>query len=449
MKTELNRDKLLKKNFSVGFLMKIVSVGLSFLYIPMLLSYLNLAQYGLWMTILSVISWIYIFDFGMGNGLKIKLSEALAYDDNESAKQYISTTYALVGTIGLVVFLCGAILSNLSVFEFSNWFSGAEESEQDLKTIVFVTFSFAMMNFIVSIYKQILFATNRFYFIGAIDVAVQITNILFLLMIQQVLPPSVMVISVLYGASSILVGVSVSIYIFKDNRALAPSISSIKYSLVRDIFGLGFKFLLIQLATIVIYSTDSIIIAKYINVESVVAYSIAAKMFGGVIIIWYLITGPMTPLFTNAAVKGDVAWISSTIKKMNGIFCVFSVFVLFVLYFSENIADIWLQKEIEYPDKLFLYYTVFVLIRLYGDLYMSFLNSIKVLNMQIAVSIFTAVINIPLSIMFIEKFDMGSTGVILATCISLVPLALIMPIQAMREINKMKNKNRDKERGYA
>ena len=49
-----------------------------------------------------------------------------------------------------------------------------------------------------------------------------------------------------------------------------------------------------------------------------------------------------------------------------------------------------------------------------------------------------AVVNIPLSIYFIRDLNMGSSGAILGTNICMLPLAIIMPIQAYFIIKKMK-----------
>ena len=72
----------------------------------MALNYLNPVKYGIWLTLTSVIGWFAFFDLGLGNGLRNKLAEALAKNDNELARTYISTSYAIMTiTIGIVYFL--------------------------------------------------------------------------------------------------------------------------------------------------------------------------------------------------------------------------------------------------------------------------------------------------------------------------------------------------------
>ena len=71
-------EKNLKKNSVLLAVYKAVSMVLSMLYVPVILGYLGTGLYGIWATILNVISWVNYFDIGIGNGLRNKLSAALA-----------------------------------------------------------------------------------------------------------------------------------------------------------------------------------------------------------------------------------------------------------------------------------------------------------------------------------------------------------------------------------
>jgi len=57
---------------------KAVAMAASFLAIPLMIRYLGQEQFGVWSTLLTVMSWIVFFDLGVGNGLRNKVAEALA-----------------------------------------------------------------------------------------------------------------------------------------------------------------------------------------------------------------------------------------------------------------------------------------------------------------------------------------------------------------------------------
>jgi O-antigen/teichoic acid export membrane protein len=84
------------KNIIYSFLIKGLSIGCQFALVPLTLHYLDKERYGIWLTMSSMIAFFSFFDVGIGNGLRNKLSEALANGDTNLAKVYISTSYAPV-----------------------------------------------------------------------------------------------------------------------------------------------------------------------------------------------------------------------------------------------------------------------------------------------------------------------------------------------------------------
>ena len=76
--------------------------------------------------------------------------------------------------------------------------------------------------------------------------------------------------------------------------------------------------------------------------------------------------------------------------------------------------------------------SIFVLVRVYGIIYMNFLNAISKVKLQLFLYVFGAVINIPLSIFFVNYCNLGSSGVILGTIISILGLSIILPIQTFK-----------------
>ena len=54
--------------------------------VPLTINYINPLQYGIWITISSIITWMSFFDIGLGNGLRNKLAQCLAINDFETSK---------------------------------------------------------------------------------------------------------------------------------------------------------------------------------------------------------------------------------------------------------------------------------------------------------------------------------------------------------------------------
>ena len=72
------RSVIIKKNIvqSSGF--KVASIIISLLVVPITIDYVNAEQYGIWLTLSSIVHWISYFDLGLGHGLRNKFAEAKA-----------------------------------------------------------------------------------------------------------------------------------------------------------------------------------------------------------------------------------------------------------------------------------------------------------------------------------------------------------------------------------
>ena len=99
------RSNLVKKNIIFSFVLRGISVLCSLILVPLTLNYLSADQYGVWLTLNSIVTWFGVCEIGIGMGLKNKLGEALALKDYELGKTYVSLTYALLSII-MIVFFC-------------------------------------------------------------------------------------------------------------------------------------------------------------------------------------------------------------------------------------------------------------------------------------------------------------------------------------------------------
>jgi O-antigen/teichoic acid export membrane protein len=99
-----------KQNILGLFLLRGVSMAISLVLVPLTLAYLAPSRYGIWMTMSSILGWVMWLDIGLGNGLRNRFALALAHDDKELARSYVSTTYLFVGLISIGLFLVFLVL---------------------------------------------------------------------------------------------------------------------------------------------------------------------------------------------------------------------------------------------------------------------------------------------------------------------------------------------------
>jgi len=91
------RSARAKKNIAAMFFLKGVSAVCSLIIVPLTIDYVSKYEYGIWLTISSLVAWLSFFDLGIGNGMRNKVITAIAQGKHRLAKTYVSTSYGIIG----------------------------------------------------------------------------------------------------------------------------------------------------------------------------------------------------------------------------------------------------------------------------------------------------------------------------------------------------------------
>ena len=209
----MNREKILIKQFSSSFILKILAMGLSYISIPLFLKYLGDKDYGIWMTIFSIVSWINTFDLGIGNGLKNKLTESYAKKNYKEVKEYIITGYISLVFLALIFWIIGCV--GIYFFNFSQGLNIGYYSENYLKLLFFITYSLTLINFIVKIYNVLYLSVHNSYTSNLCTLLFQILFILILIILNKINKISLLSIVFIYPGFTLILGVIFTVIFFK------------------------------------------------------------------------------------------------------------------------------------------------------------------------------------------------------------------------------------------
>ena len=423
-----------KKNILTSVLIKCVSIVISFLLIPLALNYLNPVKYGIWLTLTSVIGWFAFFDMGLGNGLRNKLAEALAKDDKELARMYISTSYAVLSIIIGIIYV-GFIF----VFPFINWskiLNTPSEMNAEINKLIFIVFSFFSLQFIIKLISMILKADQRSAISGGINTLASLLSLIIVFILTKTTHGSLLWLSVGISAANIIAPLIATVWFFsKDYKHLIPSFRYVKLSCAKDLMGLGFLFFIMQFAALILFSTDSFIIDQLYGPEEVTPYNIAFKYFSVITMGFAIITTPFWTAYTDAYHKHDFAWIKRITKKLSLLWVALVIIVFVMILCSDFFYEIWVGDKVEIPFILSLSMGVWVLISTWTSIFGNFLSGVGKIRLSLYHSFAMIIINIPLSVFLAKYLNLGSTGVIIGTCLCVLPQVFLHPIQYKKIIN--------------
>lgn len=424
-----NRSKLVKKNIFSTLLIRIISLPISFVIVPLTINYVNADSYGIWLTISSIIIWMSFFDVGINNGLRNKLTESLAIDDINLSKKYISTTYAVLILISISI-----LIVFLFVNQYLDWsviLNSPKGLASELKKVSVIVVVYFCLKFVLSTTNIVLLSHQlpaKAAFWGLVE---QMSSLIVIFLLIHFTEGSLLNLALGLCIMPIVVLLTYNIYMFYGKyKHLSPSISYVDFSLTKDLMGIGFKFFIIQLAAIIQFQTANFIIIQLYGPIEVSVYNIAYKYFSVLnLLIWIFMT-PLWSAVTDAYAKKDNDWIIRVEKKYRKIALSIVLLGVFMLVISNFAFGIWLGKgKIIIPfltsSLMFLFFSVSV----FGTIYCNILNGISALNTQFIASIFSPFLFLILSYCLTHFIDLGINGIIISSIISNFNAYLVAPLQ--------------------
>ncbi len=430
-----SRSLKAKKNIFFLFIFNGFNFLFNLLLVRLTLDYLGKTEYGVWLTLSSILTWFNYLDFGLGNGLRNKLAEAFAKDDLHSAKIYVSTTYAVFSLIILLI-----IIVFIVIFRFINWFEIFKAPvylESELNTLVLLSVIFFLTQFVLRLLTFIINADQKTALNGFFSFSINLLTVLLVYLLLKIASPSIL----LLGAGSTFIPVVVFIFasfIFfrRKYKTISPSFKAVRLSNLKDLLGLGTQFFIIQIATLIIFTTDNLIITQLFGPADVTVYNIAYKYFNYIPIIFFMVLTPMWSAYTEAYAKDDLNWIKNAISKILKVWALLSILVIIMIFIANWVYDIWLNSTIQVPVGLTILMGFFAIISNWNNIFAYFINGVGKIRLQLYSSVIVGIINIPLSIYFARNLDMGISGVIAATCICVGVGSIWAPIQYSKIVNK-------------
>jgi len=426
-KNNVSRTRNLKKNIIYSVILKGVGVALSFVLLPLTIHYLSEVEYGVWVTLFSVLNWINMLDMGIGLGLRNKLAAAVAEKNLNDMRAYISTG---IGTMSGIGFAFLAIFHIAMQFvNMQNVFNTTLLSEQELYESTYWTGIFVITSFVLSIINQIYYAYQKAAMVGGIGIVHSL--IMLLVVYYLTLQPEHQLIYFVFafGIAMVLSKLAFISLFFRKEWNVVPRFKYFSLSKVRSISSLGMRFFVIQICCVFGYTFNNFLITEFLGPEYVRTFDILAKVIGFSLMLQTLVTTPLWSAYTEAYVRRDYVWIGKAFRK--SMYLTFGIILAFgiVMVFIGTVIDLWMHIQLEYSLFLLILIGLYYAEILINNALCMLLNGIGNINLQMIVWIMAAVSVIPFTYYFSCIAGMGLEGIALGMVLSLIWLDVVLPIQ--------------------
>ena len=418
-----------KKNILAAIVIKGADTLVYLLLVPLTLGYLNAYEYGIWLTLSSILAWINSFDIGLGSGLRNKLGTAMAEGDRDKARGYVSTTFFMLLLLMVILFT----VFSLVIYSL-DWYSILNvdpDTVGDLSEVVFSSFLFFCLNFLFrfvgNVYQALqLPAVNNLIGLGG-----HILSLVAILVLRHTVPGSLFLVAIVYSAAFPMVYLlCYPVTFFKLYPYLAPSFRFFRKDYLKDLFSLSIMFFVLQVMALVLFSLSNVIISNLFGPDQVTPYNIAYKYFSFIPIFFSLLLAPIWSATTDAYAKGDLQWIKSGISKIRKILLWVAGVVILMIACSGLVYKLWIGDAVEIPIEMSIMMGIYVMLIQYSLAYSSILNGMGKLKLQTINIIVVAILFYPLCYFFAQFY--GVNGILVGMITANISGAILNTIQLQK-----------------
>ena len=403
---------------------RLLTAGLTFVSLPLAVRYLGAERYGVWATITTTAVWINLLDLGIANTLTNNISRAYALADKTAAARYFTNALALTGGIAVVV---GLVLS--FAFPRINWVGlfnvGPSVSAAEVEHTVAIAVGLVLLSLPCGLVSKLLAGYQELHrnnYAGCAGAVASVCG-LALGIALHVSMPVLFVMSA--GCLPLASFATLVLVVTWQKPWLLPRVSLVDRSPLRELLDSGWPFFLIQVAAVVVFSSDNLVVSHFLGASEVTPYSVTWRVVGLAAVLQSLIFPALWPAYAEAYAKLDYAWIRRTfLITMKGTVALNVACVTVLMLFGRSLIRIWAGPAAVPSMPLLFAMGTWAIVNGFMSVESCLLAALNRTREQAVLSILAAAMNIALSLALVRHI--GALGVIGGTILSYL-LVLVVP----------------------
>nr|MBN2276799.1 oligosaccharide flippase family protein [candidate division Zixibacteria bacterium] len=405
-----NPKRLLLKNIVSNWASMAVSVVIGFFLSPFLVHNLGKAEYGILALVMSIITYTEFFDVGMRQSLARYLPKYYALKDYLSLNKLVNSsgmiytaiaTLTVIGTIVIVVF-------------FVEFFKVPEMMVNVMKITLIIMGVNQAFNFLIMPWTA-LGPFHRYDLLNGTNIA------------KSILSALVTVYFISKGYGIVTIAVITIIFSFlsgivreRMQHSIVPEIrfkiGYIEKGVIRQLLDYGIISFLIVVSTIVIFSTDNIVVGFFLSATAVTYFSIAGTLITHLRMLVNSIGVPLVPAISHLDASSNLDEISALYEKLTKYLYYLTISIcLGILIFGRQFIYLWMGPDFDQTVTILYILVVPATIYLPQMMANSVLLGIGRLRPLLYILVSEALSNIILSVILVQI--MGIYGVAWGTAI--------------------------------
>jgi O-antigen/teichoic acid export membrane protein len=414
------------KNIIYSYGSVVISTLLSLITVPLAVNYFGKNTYGLFSITADTIAYLTLFNFGIPWASATIFAKLVDY---ARQKELIKKS------IILLLFFSGITVAGLALFHlfFSNWINFiANINTQTLiyaKTFIIISVIFFVIRMPFSLFSQLMIFINKVYIARIIDIVSGFFSFISLLLTIH-FKLTIVDYAVINGLMSLLpliACVTIFLHIWKQHNKFLVNKKEV-YITYSYLISSSFYFFLNGIGGLIIWNTDSIVIAHYLGLNNVTEYAMLFKVFSILFMIITQLMGVVNPLFPKLQKENKQEVLSDLYNVLLKLFPIIGGLIFIAIFgFFKDFLYLWTHNNNIFIGYLSCFamgmYCYFLCSSIVPYSVIVSLNYAKVIY---KLTLLEALINLVISIILVQKI--GIAGVIFATLIAhILTMFLLVP----------------------
>lgn len=331
---------------------RISNILIGFITIPITLRYLGEDLFGVWMVLMSIVSILSFYDFGIGTGLRNILIECSARDDVKSPKMFIGNALFALTALSLLMLLVVYALLPFLPWEDLIKCKDPTSVQQILPTAQVVLLMFAI-GLPISQLQNIANAYQRGYLGYMCLLFGRLFAFFFILWCVKEEQPLYVLAGGYIGIpfSITLIGWVIFLMAAPDFR---PWPIYPEWCVIHRLFGIGFFVLVHHVSYAMIHTCGILLIAYTMSAASTVSYSVTNQLLGvSNILSSSFLIGISVPV-GEAWYRQEYHWVKTSIRRSEIVVLFFAIIPSILLLLVGQPFILWWTKSHNAVPSFFL-----------------------------------------------------------------------------------------------
>jgi O-antigen/teichoic acid export membrane protein len=417
------------KNLITSYAGMVLGLLLTFFFTPYFINKLGKEQYGIWTLLFSIITYMEMVDMGMRQSIVRFISKYYAVKDWVGLNKVFSSSIRIYTIVGIVFFVVTLIV----VFGFLHSFQIPTEYDHIAQWALIILGLSTALNF-VQMPSSSLGPFHRFdisFYINFSTKVLQTLGMVILLEMGKGLIEMAVLVLVLQLLSRLVMS-SVRKRLFPEVRF---SFAAIDKETTREMFSYAFFSFLVAATWVISNQSDNIIIGRFISVEAVAVYSVAAQLMTQLRTSVYAIATPIVPTISHFEAENKFERIISLYSKSTRyLYYLSGFFAIGMFILGGPFIHLWVKNGFEDAVTILYLLAIPTAISIPQTIATSVLYGISRHKLAVYILGSEAVIKIVLSVILAQS--MGIIGVAIGTVVSqLIIYTAIYPVMFYKAIN--------------